>query len=486
MAVSYVLISAVAAFLAAMIGWFVVPRGLSPWISVEYAKDWSRPPQDQAEVLAAGDAMGIGLAAADLAERDGGLSDRELLVRVAERWAGPAGAAREHDGLTMVRGVVGTDGRLVWPSVPPVSGAGSTPPGFPGGTAARGGMGTRPGQPVAWATSPIQADGRVIGVVYVWARDSPAAHGPAPSPPVITSGWKANGTGWLGTAVLALLLLVPVCAGFGLLSTRKLVSRVARLSRRTAAMAEGDLGSRVPVSGADEVGRLEESFNTMSERVEAAVRAEREAAAAQALLVERARMARELHDSVSQDLFSLSLVAGTLRRTLPPESRARAQAATMEQTIGRTMREMRAMLLELRPAELAEAGLVPALRELCRTYEVRLGMTVTADLAEVELDPKTEHTLLRVVQEALGNAARHGGAQTAELRLAASNGGVEVLVRDQGRGFDPESVAERHGLGLRLMRERITEIGGTIQVASAPGAGTTVHVRVPRTPGGTA
>jgi signal transduction histidine kinase len=484
MAVSYVLISAVAALLAAMIGWFVVPRGLSPWISLEYGKDTSRLPQDQAEVIAAGDALGLTLVAADLAARGGGdLSDPALLVAAARRWSGQAAQAAQAqrlDAVTMVRGVAGLDGRLVTASVPPAYPSGSTPPGFAAGMSTGSGMSTKPGQPSTWATGQVVAGGRVIGAVHVWAEEAAAGGVRAqPDAPVITSGWKPDGSLWLGSAVLPLVPLVPLCAVFGLLSTRRLISRIRRLAVGTAAMAEGDLGSRVPVSGTDEVGRLEEGFNLMTERVQAAGRAEREAAGAQARLVERTRIARELHDSISQDLFSLSLVAGNLRRTLPDGSRVREQAQSMEQTIAHTMREMRAMLLELRPVELNEDGLVAALREVCRTYEVRLGIAVTTDLEEVELGPEAEHTVLRVAQEALSNAARHGGAQAIELGLASAGGQVEVLVRDQGRGFDPEEAGERHGLGLRLMRERVAELGGGVEVESRPGTGTTVRVRIP-------
>ncbi|GAA0411613.1 hypothetical protein Acor_15540 [Acrocarpospora corrugata] len=126
-----------AALLAAVIGWFVIPRAMSPWVNVEYAKDSDRPAQDQAEIIAAGDAMGLGLAAADLAGRDRDLSDRDLLLRVAERWAGQVQGL---DEITMIRAVVTPDGRLALPSVPPVVGAGDAArvPGRHGGEAPSG------------------------------------------------------------------------------------------------------------------------------------------------------------------------------------------------------------------------------------------------------------------------------------------------------------------------------------------------------------
>src|SRR5262249_32996090 len=120
--------------------------------------------------------------------------------------------------------------------------------------------------------------------------------------------------------IVALVLLLPVGALFGLLSTGRLIRRIRRLSEGTSAMAGGDLQVRIPVSGGDEAGRLEQAFTSMAERPDAAVAEQRAAAGAEARRAERGRIARELHDSISQDLFSVSLVASGLRKALPPGS----------------------------------------------------------------------------------------------------------------------------------------------------------------------
>jgi signal transduction histidine kinase len=151
----------------------------------------------------------------------------------------------------------------------------------------------------------------------------------------------------------------------------------------------------------------------------------------------------------------------------------------MERSLARTMREMRAMLLELRPIALEDAGLAEALEELCRAYESRLGVDVSAHIDPVRLDPAAEHAALRVVQEAFGNAVRHGEPAAIELRVAERDGQVAVTVHDDGRGFDPAQAADRHGMGLTQMRERVTELGGGFEVRSAPGQGTTVTVLLP-------
>jgi signal transduction histidine kinase len=194
---------------------------------------------------------------------------------------------------------------------------------------------------------------------------------------------------------------------------------------------------------------------------------------------ERARIARELHDSISQDLFSLRLLAGGLRKALPAGSPLQPQVETMEQTAGGTMHEMQALLLELRPVALEDAGLVPALEELCRAYRDRLGVTVDAELEAVELAPAAEHAVLGVVQEALANAVKHARPARITLWLHHLDGQVAVTVADDG-GFDPARAERRRGLGLGLMRERVTELGGTFRLDSTPGAGTSVRVLLPR------
>jgi signal transduction histidine kinase len=311
------------------------------------------------------------------------------------------------------------------------------------------------------------------------AENTPVDTDPAKPPPAAQPSGIDVTRALVLPGVVVLALLVPVGVLFGLLSTGRLIRRVERLAEGTATMADGDLAARIPVSGDDEVGRLERGFNTMAERLAAAATAERDVVGSQARLAERTRIARELHDSVSQQLFSLNLIAGGLRRALPPGSELHRQAESMERTVDRTMREMRAMLLELRPIGLEDAGLVAALDELCLAYEARLGIRVSAAVADVRMDAPVEHAVLRVVQEALANAARHGEADEIQLSVAEVRGHVVVAISDQGRGFDPAHVGERHGLGLDLMRERVTELGGSVDVESAPARGTTVRVRIP-------
>jgi signal transduction histidine kinase len=478
MAVSYVIISAAAVLaVEAVVAVYVAPQATSSTSSGK--KPNVSAAQAQAEVIARADGRALSLVAGTTVAQQPSMSDQELMMAVAKLWSGQVGQADLlFNGLD--EALATPAGQVVLSSRPAVYPVGATLPPTAGATAASG-TSTVTGASFGWATSAVTVPGgsaeqatgqRVIGLVY--ARFTVPAD--SFSTEVVRNGHVGE---FLLAAVLALVLLIPLGVAFGLLSTRRLIARIRRLASGAAAMAGGDLQARVPVSGDDEVGVLESGFNQMVEQLDAARRAERDVAGAEARLVERTRITRELHDSISQDLFSLSLVSGNLHRTLPDGTRFQEQAGSMVHTIDHTMREMRAMLLELRPVALEQAGLVSALQEVCRSYEVRLGIRISADLHDVHLDAAAEHTVLRVVQEALSNATRHGGAQTIELTLLSNGGHVDLVVHDDGRGFDPDQVSDRHGLGLSLMRERVAELGGTVAIRSRAEQGTTVRIRIP-------
>jgi signal transduction histidine kinase len=348
-------------------------------------------------------------------------------------------------------------GDVVWaaaPIVPPQAAKAAAP-----------GAGASPG---ATATGG-EGRGDVFGMLYV---EVPAA-GQVP-------GGVTVSPALIRTGLVILALAIPAGLAFGLLSTRRLTSRLKRLAALSLEVADGGFDKRVPVSGHDEVSRLEENFNRMAGQLQASLDARRQLAEANARHAERARIARELHDSISQELFSLSVLAGGLRRALPLDSQVRTEVETMERTAGDTMREMQSLLLALRPVALDELGLASAIEGICHAYAQRLGVRVQAELEPMALPPDLEHALLRVTQEALANAVRHADADRIAVRLSADDGHVRLEVTDNGAGFDVQAEqAGSVGLGLRAMRDRAAEQGGTLLILSAPGAGTTVHAAFP-------
>jgi signal transduction histidine kinase len=317
---------------------------------------------------------------------------------------------------------------------------------------------------------PASAPGRVA-YVYVQAPWSTGFINPIRA---LSELSQLGEDGPLLSAPAALLAaIVPVGVLFGLLASRRLVRRVRRLERATVAVADGDYTITLPASGRDEVGRLEANFTTMTRQLGSALAAERQRATGDARAAERARIAREIHDAISQHLFALRMIAAGMRRADPGNQQARA----IERISEEALRDMQALLIELRPASLDGAGLAPALQQICAAYHHRLGVTVDASLDDVVVPAPVEHALLRITQEACANAVRHGNARRLTVSLTRQDGHAELAVRDTGTGFDP--AAPHVGSGLAHIRDRVAELGGTVDIDSAPGRGTALTVRVP-------
>jgi signal transduction histidine kinase len=179
----------------------------------------------------------------------------------------------------------------------------------------------------------------------------------------------------------------------------------------------------------------------------------------------RGRWARELHDETLQGLVGLRMLLSSARRS--------GSSAELSDAIDHTKQEivnLRALIAELRPAALDELGLGPAIETLASRSGSASGMAVTTRVSlgsDGRLAPETESTVYRVVQEALTNVAKHADASNVRVEVARVNGTVEVLVEDDGHGFDPASVSD--GLGLVGMRERVELTGGELSITSRPG-----------------
>ena len=207
-------------------------------------------------------------------------------------------------------------------------------------------------------------------------------------------------------------------------------------------------------------------------------------AQAAAVLEERNRLARELHDSVTQQLFSITLTAQAARMQLERDpQRVASQLERLQETAGAALAEMRALIYQLRPPALRDQGLVAALQQHAQFLAHREGMVITLSVSGDErLARGVEQPIYRIVQEALNNVVKHANARNVQVTLAFTGEGVRVCVRDDGQGFDPEALPAGDGrhFGLLSMRERAAEIGGTVEVRSAVGRGAEVIVTVPR------
>jgi NarL family two-component system sensor histidine kinase LiaS len=327
----------------------------------------------------------------------------------------------------------------------------------------------RPGR-AGVTKSAVGAPGRVA-YVYVQAPWSPGFISPVRA----WSELRLLGQGGLllsGPFAL-LIAIVPVGVLFGLLASRRLVRRIRRLERAAASVADGDYTVALPVSGRDEVGELEANFTMMTRQLGSALATERERATGDARAAERARIAREVHDAISQHLFGLRMIAAGMRRADPANQQAQAIERITEEALG----DMQALLIELRRPSLDRGGLAPALQQICAAYHDRLGVIIDASLDDVTVPAPVEHALLRITQEACVNAVRHGNASRLAVSMTRQDGHVELAVRDTGTGFDP--AAPHAGSGLAHIRDRVAELGGTVNIDSAPGRGAALTVRVP-------
>ena len=197
---------------------------------------------------------------------------------------------------------------------------------------------------------------------------------------------------------------------------------------------------------------------------------------------ERNRLARELHDSVTHALFSMTLIIQALPRLLErnPE-RARERIDRLNELGRGALAEMRALIFQLRPAALEEEGLVSALTKHTAAFESREGIAVELHVeGERRLPLPVEEAVFRVAQEALNNVAKHARATRVRIALTFTDDSLELTVSDDGAGFDPQAPrTDRRSLGLTSMRERAAILRGDWEIDSAPGRGTTVRLSIP-------
>ena len=195
--------------------------------------------------------------------------------------------------------------------------------------------------------------------------------------------------------------------------------------------------------------------------------------------LERTRLARELHDETGQALTSILLGLKSIR-VADSEVDADRALADVRELIVQALQDVRRLAVELRPTALDDFGLVPAVERLAATFEERTAIrtALEANLPDARLLPEIETVLYRVIQEALTNVVKHAGAERVSIVVAQRGDGIRVVVEDDGRGFQAGDV--RHdALGVVGMRERVALIGGTLEVESKPGAGTTLAAYVP-------
>lgn len=199
---------------------------------------------------------------------------------------------------------------------------------------------------------------------------------------------------------------------------------------------------------------------------------------------ERHRIARELHDSVSQQLFAAAMLLSALQEenSLLPE-KLEPKITLIGNIIGDAQSEMRALLLHLRPIKLDGKSLKSGIEQLLTELKSKVPIEITHDIEDVRLTEVVEDHLFRIIQELLSNVLRHSHADTLEVYLKKTEDFYQLRFVDDGKGFDMEQ-KKNSGFGLRNIRERMTGLGGNVRIISFPNQGTSVEIRIPLITGG--
>lgn len=279
---------------------------------------------------------------------------------------------------------------------------------------------------------------------------------------------------------------------WGYIQGNTLKKRMEVLLQSTIKLERGNLAIRIPDLGEDELGQLANQLNEMTKRFQDQVSSLQRLSTHNAeltnqvketaIIEERQRLARELHDAVSQQLFAISMTMAALKRTIELDPlKASRQAELVEEMAAAAQSEMRALLLHLRPAHLEGKTLNEGIHDLLAEFSKKhyqIDFNWKLDKLPKSISKAIEDHLFRIVQEALSNILRHAKASTVELRLTVTTEHIRLKITDNGIGFNEEDT-KTSSYGMSLMRERVAEIGGVMTLSTAPGQGTMIEVTVP-------
>lgn len=284
----------------------------------------------------------------------------------------------------------------------------------------------------------------------------------------------------------------------GFMTARTLKLRLWEAGDMAGRIARGDFGARLDVGPDDEVGWLEVQLNEMAGHLERAVGDLRKLAEQNQLLSqearrgaaleERAKLARDLHDTVNQQLFVLAMRAAAARKRLDKLGTAPElvpELVTLEELSRQAHGEARQLILQLRPTTLEQQGLGPALAEYVNATAGKEGWEITDEIDQtIRLYGRLGENLFRVAQEALNNVSKHAHATRVRVTLERTDGSVMLQVRDDGHGFDARAGVRPTAVGLAGMQERVEALQGTLRLTSEKGQGTEITVQVPLPEGG--
>lgn len=280
--------------------------------------------------------------------------------------------------------------------------------------------------------------------------------------------------------ISASLLFFTAVAGlvgtvYGFLAARGPVQRLDRLAEASLAWSNGDFTVRVEDPSGDELGQLADRLNEMSLQLDGMMETRRELA----VVEERNRLARDLHDSAKQQAFAAAAQISAARKLMNTDPQAAEIHIQEAERLTLALRqELTSLIQQLRPAALEGKGLAAALNEYTQEWSRQSGIAVDLRVQRQRpLDLEIEQNVFRIVQEALSNIARHSKASQVDIEIIYTNNDVTSSIHDNGSGFDPASV--KKGFGIQSMNERAERLGGTLLIESKRGAGTTISINLP-------
>lgn len=282
-------------------------------------------------------------------------------------------------------------------------------------------------------------------------------------------------TFFLMVLLIMFAVALPVGAVFGWLATRGLRKRLVNLSAASQAWSKGDFSVTPRDKSGDEIGELTRNLNGMAEQLQALIHTNDELAR----LEERNRLARDLHDTVKQQTYATRMQLTAAKNMLATDPKAATDYIETALNLNReTQQELKLIIDELRPAALQGKGLAQAMQEYAARWQEHTGIQVETSVSgDRSLPLDVEQALYRVLQEALSNIARHSEADRVGLSLNLTPDQATLIVADNGRGFDQDSVPAS-SYGLTGMKGRLSEAGGTLNVESTISVGTTVTAEV--------
>ncbi len=280
----------------------------------------------------------------------------------------------------------------------------------------------------------------------------------------------------MGISFLIITLIAGIAGTiYGSVAARGLSTRLDRLSEATHAWSQGDFTQLVEDTSGDEIGQLAVRLNNMAQELQISVDTQLELA----VVNERNRLARDLHDSVKQQAFAAAAQAGAARKLLKenPEA-AQAHIEETEHLIRGLRQELTNLIQELRPVALGGEGLVTALKQYTEDWSRQNLTELDIHVQDEQALPlNIEQTVFRIVQETLSNIARHSEASYVDIGLVYNQQKISCTIIDNGHGFDQD---EKHtGFGLRSINERTLSLGGRLTIKSTPGEGTLINFVIP-------